>query len=296
MLQIIKRYLKKSNFVKWQYHNLKGILLKFRLRHGRLSIINDGTIKIRKVVSGGGNKLIVGKGTFLNNTVIHIIGNNNTIEFKEYCNVGPECSFWCEGDNIKIVIGAYTSFTVANHLNAQEDNSMIVIGEDCMISNHVIIRTSDSHPIYSLESKERINPAKDIHIGNHVWIAGFIGSHVVRLFVNKYPDYKIINLDKLTYAGNLANLKDIEDKPNYRFVKMDICDFDNVLKLMQTEKVDGIIHLAAESHVDRSIKDPFTFAHTNVMGTLSMLQAAKLYWESLPVRGQGDRYLDPYTI
>ena len=103
--------------------------------------------------------------------------------------------------------------------------------------------------------------------------AGFIGSHVVRLFVNKYPEYKIINLDKLTYAGNLANLKDIEDKPNYKFVKMDICDFDGVLKLMQDEKVDGIIHLAAESHVDRSIKDPFTFAQTNVMGTLSLLQA-----------------------
>ncbi len=112
--------------------------------------------------------------------------------------------------------------------------------------------------------------------------AGFIGSHVVRLFVNKYPDYKIINLDKLTYAGNLANLKDIEDKPNYRFVKMDICDFDSVYKLMQEEHVDGIIHLAAESHVDRSIKDPFTFAQTNVMGTLSLLQAAKLYWEAQP--------------
>jgi dTDP-glucose 4,6-dehydratase len=109
--------------------------------------------------------------------------------------------------------------------------------------------------------------------------AGFIGSHVVRLFVNKYPDYKIINLDKLTYAGNLANLKDIEDKPNYRFVKMDICDFEGVYKLLQEEHVDGIIHLAAESHVDRSIKDPFTFAQTNVMGTLSLLQAAKLYWE-----------------
>ena len=108
--------------------------------------------------------------------------------------------------------------------------------------------------------------------------AGFIGSHVVRLMVNKYPDYKIINLDKLTYAGNLANLKDIEDKPNYRFVKMDICDFEGVLKLMQEEKVDGIIHLAAESHVDRSIKDPFTFAQTNVMGTLSLLQAAKAAW------------------
>ena len=109
--------------------------------------------------------------------------------------------------------------------------------------------------------------------------AGFIGSHVVRLFVNKYPEYNIINLDKLTYAGNLANLKDIEDKPNYRFVKMDICDFESFYKLMQDEKVDGIIHLAAESHVDRSIKDPFTFAKTNVMGTLSLLQAAKLYWE-----------------
>lgn len=112
--------------------------------------------------------------------------------------------------------------------------------------------------------------------------AGFIGSHVVRLFVNKYPEYKVINLDKLTYAGNLANLKDVENKPNYRFVKMDICDFDAFLSLMRSEHVDGIIHLAAESHVDRSIKDPFTFARTNVMGTLSLLQAAKLYWESLP--------------
>lgn len=120
--------------------------------------------------------------------------------------------------------------------------------------------------------------------------AGFIGSHVVRLFVNKYPEYHIINLDKLTYAGNLANLKDIEDKPNYSFVKADICDFDKMLDLMQTEKVDGIIHLAAESHVDRSIKDPFTFARTNVMGTLSLLQAAKSYWESLPEKYEGKRF------
>lgn len=109
--------------------------------------------------------------------------------------------------------------------------------------------------------------------------AGFIGSHVVRLFVNKYPDYNIINLDSLTYAGNLANLKDIEERPNYRFVRLDICDFESVLNLMREERVDGIIHLAAESHVDRSIKDPFTFARTNVMGTLSLLQAAKLCWE-----------------
>ena len=112
--------------------------------------------------------------------------------------------------------------------------------------------------------------------------AGFIGSHLVRLFVKKYPDYKIINLDKLTYAGNLANLRDIEHYPNYRFVREDICNFGAVLELMRAEQVDGIIHLAAESHVDRSIKEPLAFAQTNVMGTLSLLQAAKCYWSSLP--------------
>lgn len=112
--------------------------------------------------------------------------------------------------------------------------------------------------------------------------AGFIGSHVVRLFVNKYPDYHIINLDKLTYAGNLANLRDIENKPNYTFVKADIADLDDMRRIIREYRIDGIIHLAAESHVDRSIKDPFTFARTNVMGTLALLQAAKEYWESLP--------------
>ena len=116
--------------------------------------------------------------------------------------------------------------------------------------------------------------------------AGFIGSHVVRLFVNKYPDYKVINVDKLTYAGNLANLRDIEDSPNYKFVRMDACDFEAFYQLMQDEKVDGIIHLAAESHVDRSIKDPFTFARTNVMGTLSLLQAAKQLWDSEGYEGK----------
>ena len=120
--------------------------------------------------------------------------------------------------------------------------------------------------------------------------AGFIGTHVVRLFVNKYPDYHIVNLDKLTYAGNLANLKDIEKAPNYTFVKADICDFETILSLLQQHRIDGIIHLAAESHVDRSIKDPFTFARTNVLGTLSLLQAAKLYWESLPEDYQGKRF------
>ena len=120
--------------------------------------------------------------------------------------------------------------------------------------------------------------------------AGFIGSHVVRLFVNKYPDYRIVNLDKLTYAGNLANLKDIEEKPNYTFVRADIADLEEMRRVIREYEIDGIIHLAAESHVDRSIKDPFTFARTNVMGTLALLQAAKEYWESLPEKYDGKMF------
>ena len=109
--------------------------------------------------------------------------------------------------------------------------------------------------------------------------AGFIGNHAVRLFVNKYPDNRIICLDKLTYAGNLANLKDVENAPNYSFVKADICDFEQMLRIFSIYEITDVIHLAAESHVDRSIKDPFTFAMTNVMGTLSLLQAAKEHWK-----------------
>ena len=114
--------------------------------------------------------------------------------------------------------------------------------------------------------------------------AGFIGSHVVRLFVNKYPDYRIVNVDKLTYAGNLENLRDVEREPNYVFVRADICDYERMSHLMREYRADGVIHLAAESHVDRSIRDPFTFARTNVLGTLALLEAARVYWES---RGEG---------
>ena len=108
--------------------------------------------------------------------------------------------------------------------------------------------------------------------------AGFIGSHVVRLFVKKYPDYRIVNLDALTYAGNLENLKDVENCPNYVFVKGDICDQALVAEIFEKYSIDGVIHLAAESHVDRSIADPFTFARTNVMGTLTLLHTARAYW------------------
>ncbi len=109
--------------------------------------------------------------------------------------------------------------------------------------------------------------------------AGFIGSHVVRLFVRKYPQYRVVNLDKLTYAGNLANLADVEREPNYAFVRADICDLERMREIFAEFEIDGVIHLAAESHVDRSIRDPFTFARTNVLGTLSLLQAARERWD-----------------
>ena len=120
--------------------------------------------------------------------------------------------------------------------------------------------------------------------------AGFISSHVVRHFVTTYPDYHIVNLDKLTYAGNLDNLRDVEERENYTFVECDICDFERLLALLGEYQIDGIIHLAAESHVDRSISNPFEFAQTNVMGTLSLLQAARHYWESLPEKYEGKRF------
>lgn len=109
--------------------------------------------------------------------------------------------------------------------------------------------------------------------------AGFIGSHLVRLFVNKYPEYKIVNLDKLTYAGNLANLTDIEKASNYEFVKGDIVDGDFIQKLFEGRKFDGVIHLAAESHVDRSISNPMEFIFTNIVGTVNLLNAAKFIWK-----------------
>jgi dTDP-glucose 4,6-dehydratase len=110
--------------------------------------------------------------------------------------------------------------------------------------------------------------------------AGFIGSHVVRLFVNTYPEYQIINLDSLTYAGNLMNLRDIEDKPNYKFIKGDITDERFIEHLFQTEQPDSVIHLAAESHVDRSITDPLAFAKTNILGTMILLNAFKNLWST----------------
>ena len=125
--------------------------------------------------------------------------------------------------------------------------------------------------------------------------AGFIGSHVVRRFVNNYPQYHVVNLDKLTYAGNLANLKDIENVGNYTFVKADICDYETTRQIFSTYRIDSVIHLAAESHVDRSIVDPFSFAETNVMGTLHLLEAARQSWLKSPKSGDSHLFFHVST-
>ncbi len=116
--------------------------------------------------------------------------------------------------------------------------------------------------------------------------AGFIGSHLVRLMVNKYPDYQIVNLDKLTYAGNLENLKDVENAPNYTFIKGDITDSEMMLELFRDFQFDSVIHLAAESHVDRSIADPMSFITTNIVGTVNLLNAARHTWKEDGYKGK----------
>ncbi|NCC72653.1 MAG: dTDP-glucose 4,6-dehydratase [Sphingobacteriia bacterium] len=110
--------------------------------------------------------------------------------------------------------------------------------------------------------------------------AGFIGSHLIRLLVRKYPNYRIINVDKLSYAGNLENLRDVEDLPNYKFVRSDIVEAEEMQKLFDVFKFDGVIHLAAESHVDRSISSPTEFIMTNIVGTANLLNAAKFHWQN----------------
>ncbi len=129
--------------------------------------------------------------------------------------------------------------------------------------------------IAPLKIELKMNPQKKIIITGG---AGFIGSHTVRRFVNEYPSYQIFNLDKLTYAGNLANLKDVEGKSNYQFIKADITDADRMMAIFEEINPDGIIHLAAESHVDRSISAPMDFVMTNVVGTVNLLNAARKVW------------------
>lgn len=145
--------------------------LNKRLHRGRCEIQCKGIVKIKKHIKGFNNHLIIEEGCILDKVSIHIVGNNNLIKFSKNVQVGPGCSFWTEGNNCKIIIGENTTFTQRVHFNAQEDNSEIICGKDCMFSNTIIVRTSDSHAIIDTETHKRINPAKNVIIGDHVWIA-----------------------------------------------------------------------------------------------------------------------------
>lgn len=165
----IKKCLKKIIYSHKFLHNCYDFLK--RCFHNKADVRNKGYGIIKKDIVGTGNRIIVGKETYLNSTKIYIRGNNNTIEFGENCVVGKDCSFWMEGNNISIYIGDNTTFTLLVHFCAQEDGTSIVVGKDCMFSNNIVVRTSDSHPIYDINTNLRLNEAKDVYIGNHIWIA-----------------------------------------------------------------------------------------------------------------------------
>lgn len=165
-------------FLKRIKRKLSKAYYRFKMAHGHLNVVHLGVGSYKKYSGGANNTVVINKNCVIDNPLFHIVGNNNKITFEENCHVGPNCSFWLEGNNVQIIIGKRTTFTNTVHVNAQEDNTSIEIGEDCMFSNHIIIRTSDSHAIYSNETNKRINPAKPIRIGNHVWIAP--GSEVMK--------------------------------------------------------------------------------------------------------------------
>ena len=137
----------------------------------RAKVINNGRGTIKKMIKGRNNTIIIGNNTYTKNTLFHIRGENNIIEIGDNCYIGEGCSFWMEGFNIRINIGANTTFTQLCHFNAQEKNSVIHVGKGCMFSNHIIVRTSDAHPIYDIISSKRINTALPVLIGDNVWIA-----------------------------------------------------------------------------------------------------------------------------
>ena len=165
MKKLLKKIFPTSYLMREIFFALKNV----KYAYGGI-VENQGVIKIKRYVKGINNRIVIGKNAHLNRTSFRIVGNNNTIEFGKNVTIGKECSFWAEGNNIRIYVGDHTTFTQKVHVNAQENNSYIYIGNDCMFSNTIVIRTSDSHPIYNNDNI-RINPAKSIRIGEHVWIA-----------------------------------------------------------------------------------------------------------------------------
>lgn len=168
-----KRFIRRSLVLNKLYCSIRYIYTWYSkqksLKHSIYS--NKGLGRLKRDIIGRNNSISIGENTRLSKLKIRIRGNSNSVIIKDGCAFGPDCSLWLEGDNITIVIDSGCTFTMRCHLNAQEDNSKICIGKDCMFSNHIIVRTSDSHPIYDLKTKERLNTPEPVIIGNHVWIA-----------------------------------------------------------------------------------------------------------------------------
>jgi acetyltransferase-like isoleucine patch superfamily enzyme len=160
----------KSNYTLYTVSSKMLFLLKSRKNYSNV-IKNNGCARIIKDILGKNNLVIIGKNSILHSTMVRIRGNNNMINVGSNCTIGPKCSFWIEGNNIEITIRDNCSFTSSVHFNAQENGSKILVGDDCMFSNNIIVRTSDSHPIYDIITGKRINHAKSVFIGSHVWIA-----------------------------------------------------------------------------------------------------------------------------
>ena len=154
----------KSLFLFDLYYKIKYNLFGVRIE-------NRGYGRIKKLIRGMNNEIVIGKGTSLDNVFFRIIGNNNRITFGENCRVRNECSFWMEGSNIEIIIGNNCTFNHTNHFCAQEDNTKIILGDNCMFSNNITIRTSDSHSVLDKNTGKRINPSGNVIIGKHVWVA-----------------------------------------------------------------------------------------------------------------------------
>lgn len=166
----LKDKLKRIIVLRWLFFQYKGLLQRdFFCK--RATVNNKGYGRFCKRIEGKENHIIIGNNTYMNNPMFYIRGNNNTIIIGEECKIGKKCSFWMEGNNIKIIIGSKTTFTQFCHFNAQEEGSEIIVGHNCMFSNHIIVRTSDSHPIYDMISGKRINSALSVYIGNNVWVA-----------------------------------------------------------------------------------------------------------------------------
>lgn len=164
----LKKIIYSSSFLENCYKYLNKIKVCGK---GKCTVYNQGYGRYKYDVIGENNKIIIGKDTFLRDTSFRIRGNNNQIIIDDNCTIGPSCSFWIEGESSAIHIGKKSTFTQMVHFCAQENRVLIDVGIDCMFSNNIIVRTSDSHPIYSVDDERRINPAKNVLIGNHVWIA-----------------------------------------------------------------------------------------------------------------------------